>query len=398
MKRMKLLILLAVLTVSTLLLSGFGRNDQTFSGRYGSPAASKTSDGKDSVKLKVDDAKKIAFEDAGVKETDVTLKKAGLAADDGIVRYEVEFYFKNYEYEYDIDPDSGRITDSDKEKMDSGDYTKMMLLKKKAAVRPSSENKVDKLTIKDAKKIAFDDAGVTEKEVILKKAILTTDDGADIFEVEFYCKDFEYEYDIDPKTGIITDLDREPMDAEDRAKMEALKKKASAKPSDKTGDITLDDAKKTALDDVGVKEADVVMKKAALSTDDGKKKYEIEFYCNDIGYEYDIDPKTGAITDLDRDPMDAEDRAEMKVLLEKAKKGTAGDAGGIDEDKAFDIAIAHAEISAADAYEKQVRLDYEEDLGREVYEVEFKAGDIEYSYDIDPSTGEILQYESERDD
>lgn len=32
------------------------------------------------------------------------------------------------------------------------------------------------------------------------------------------------------------------------------------------------------------------------------------------------------------------------------------------------------------------------------YEVEFKSGGIEYGYEIDASTGAVLQYEREQDD
>lgn len=395
-------------------MAGFGKIDQVVSNTAELSAAAAASGSKDTVKITVDEAKKTAIDDAGAKEKDVTLKKAGLTTDDGIVKYEVEFYYKDFEYEYDIDPGSGKITDCDKEAMDSEDYAKMKLLQERAsdkesdksaekpAEKPSDksskENKVYILTIKDAQKIAYDDAGVKEKDIVLKKAVLTTDDGTDMYEVEFYYNDFEYEYDIDPKTGIITDLDRDPMDAEDRAKMEALKKKGSEKSTDKTGTISLDDAKKTALDDAGVKEADVVMKKAELSADDGKNKYEIEFYYKDIEYEYDIDAKTGAVTDLDRDPMDAEDYTEMKALQKKDEKETSANTGSVNADKAFEIAIAHAKVSAADTKKKEVKLDYDDDLGKEVFEVEFKAGGKEYSYDIDPETGNILQYESEIDD
>ncbi|MBR7076289.1 MAG: PepSY domain-containing protein [Lachnospiraceae bacterium] len=253
MKRMKLLSLLALLTLLSLLLAGFSRIDQVLLNTAELSSAAAASGSKDTVKITVDEAKKTAIDDAGAKEKDVTLKKAGLTTDDGIVKYEVEFYYKDFEYEYDIDPNSGKIMDSDKEAMDSEDYAKMKLLQERASDKTSDksaeksadkpaektsdksskENKVYSLTIKDAQKIAYDDAGVKEKDVVLKKAVLTTDDGTDVYEVEFYYKDFEYEYDIDPKTGIITDLDRDPMDAEDRAKMEALKKKGSEKSTDK---------------------------------------------------------------------------------------------------------------------------------------------------------------------
>lgn len=418
MKKMKLLPIILMLAAAALLFTGFSRPYATATATP-TPAAA---DGKNTFKLTIDDAKAAAFKDAGVKEKDVVLKKAGMTRDDGVAVYEVEFYYKDTEYEYDIDPNTGKITDLDKDAMDAEDYKKMEALQKAAekaaaaakttdnttskstdkSTDKSTVNKTTGLTLEDAKKIAFDDAGVKEKDVVLKRAGQTRDDGVVIYEIEFYYKDVEYEYDVDPNTGVIMDLDRDPMDKEDYEKMKALQKKATAKTTDKTGDVTLDEAKKIAFDDAGVKEKDAVLKKAALTKDDGVDEYEIDFYCKDIGYEYDIDPKTGIITDLDREPMDKEDYAEMKALQQKStgsgSAATTAPAGTVNEDKAFEIALAHAKVSAADAYDKKVKLDYDDDYGREIYEVEFKAGGTEYSYDIDSKTGEILDFEAEADD
>ena len=47
-----------------------------------------------------------------------------------------------------------------------------------------------------------------------------------------------------------------------------------------------------------------------------------------------------------------------------------------------------------DPYEFEI--DYDRDDNK--YEVEFKSGGYEYSYDINAATGEILKSEKERDD
>ena len=394
MKRTKLLLVVLVIAASAMLLTGFSRPCAT-----GTPTPTPSAAGsedKNAFKLTIDDAKAAAFQDAGVKEKDVVLKKAGMTRDDGAAVYEVDFYYNDTEYEYDIDPNTGKIVDLDKEAMDAEDYKKMEDLQKKASVKKS--DKTGGLTLDDAKKIAFADAGVKEKDVVLKRAGQTRDDGVAVYEIEFYYKDVEYEYDIDPATGVITDLERDPMDKEDYEKMKALQNKATAKSKEKTGDLTVDEAKKIAFEDAGAKEKDVVLKKAELTKDDGVEEYEVDFYYNDIEYDYDIDPKTGIITDLDRDPMDSEDYAEMEALQKKAAGGTAANDGSVNEDKALEAALAHANVAAADATEVKVKLDYDDDLGQEVYDVEFKAGGIEYSYDIDPATGEILHFESDSDD
>lgn len=56
-----------------------------------------------------EEAKRIAFEDAGVAEQDATLIKVELDIDDGVTKYEVEFHVGQTEYEYDIDATTGDI-------------------------------------------------------------------------------------------------------------------------------------------------------------------------------------------------------------------------------------------------------------------------------------------------
>lgn len=55
-----------------------------------------------------EDAEKIALKDAGVLK-DTKFKKVELDRDDGIFRYEVEFYHEGIEYEYEIDAKTGAI-------------------------------------------------------------------------------------------------------------------------------------------------------------------------------------------------------------------------------------------------------------------------------------------------
>ncbi len=162
--------------------------------------------------------------------------------------------------------------------------------------------------------------------------------------------------------------------------------------------LTVDDAKKIAFDEAQVAEEDVVLKKAELSMDDGISIYEVEFYYNDYEYSYDIDSNNGMIRDVDRDRMDPEDYREMEALMKNSTGGTTGETDDIDEEKAFEIALEHANVSASDISRKEVHPDYDDVYGREIYEVEFHVGQMEYNYDIDAETGEILEDESEIDD
>lgn len=68
----------------------------------------------------------------------------------------------------------------------------------------------------------------------------------------------------------------------------------------------------------------------------------------------------------------------------------------ITPDEAKEIALNHASVSAADARWDDREVDLEN--GKTIYELSFDANGLEYEYDIDARTGEVLKAHSERDD
>ena len=88
--------------------------------------------------------------------------------------------------------------------------------------------------------------------------------------------------------------------------------------------------------------------------------------------------------------------------MEQDQEDTAssGDAGAaanhIGIEAAKTAALQHAGISAKDVYDLSVESELDDRIPH--YEVEFKSGGIEYGYEIDASTGAVLQYEREQDD
>lgn len=65
--------------------------------------------------ISLEQAKNIAFNHAGVMESDVRMKKAKLDREKGRLVYEIEFYYNNVEYEYDIDAANGNIIKFEKD-------------------------------------------------------------------------------------------------------------------------------------------------------------------------------------------------------------------------------------------------------------------------------------------
>ena len=57
-------------------------------------------------------------------------------------------------------------------------------------------------------------------------------------------------------------------------------------------------------------------------------------------------------------------------------------------------ALAHAGVSAADV--TGLRCELDEDGGRWVYEIEFRAGGVEYEYEIAAADGTVLKAEQDR--
>ncbi len=83
-------------------------------------------------------------------------------------------------------------------------------------------------------------------------------------------------------------------------------------------------------------------------------------------------------------------------LADVESVGSASDKGYIGEAKAKSIALKHAGVSASDIYGYGCEMDYE--MGKMIYEIEFKRAGYEYGYDIDALSGKILSSEKERDD
>ena len=119
-----------------------------------------------------------------------------------------------------------------------------------------------------------------------------------------------------------------------------------------------------------------------LDRDDGRQVYDVEFYTSDYKeYDYEIDAYTGAVLSYDYD---------ADFYTPPTASGTQ-----ITSDDAKRIALEHAGVAEADATRLKVELD--QDDGRQVYEVEWEIGRTEYSYEIDAASGTILKSEVDAD-
>ena len=154
--------------------------------------------------------------------------------------------------------------------------------------------------------------------------------------------------------------------------------------------ISADRAKEIALADAGLKEGNAVFLKVKLERDDGRYQYDVEFYSGTTEYDYEIDAATGSVL------KNQKERDDDYIPAQSGGSQTSGGSGSyIGEASAKEIAFTHAGVAANTVYE------YESDLDEEhvtmIYEIEFKAGNYEYEYEIDAVSGSVLKYEWDED-
>ncbi len=242
-------------------------------------------------------AKAIALEHAGLSESSVTFVKAKLDFDDGRMVYEVEFYTSSTEYEYELDAATGQIItyDIDKEQNNSSPA--------------GGGNTASYIGEAKAKSIALNHAGLSESSVTFTKTKLDSDDGRVVYDVEFYSGNVEYDYEIDASSGNILKYDRET-EEHSSSKSHSGGDSSSSSSSKTTTPTTSSSfigeakAKSIALNHAGLTESKVSRLKVKLDKDDGRSVYDVEFYSENIEYDYEIDASGGQILKADSDVDD----------------------------------------------------------------------------------------------
>lgn len=192
-----------------------------------------------SVDIGKEEAARIALEDAGFSESDVSRLYVSKDGDDGRVLYEIEFTNDNTEYDYEILASNGEILKSGSEEKNNTDTlgqqneTKKTQTEQQGNVdaqgqesnsdngnnqvqtgqqsnggksKSSGQNNV-KLTQEEAAKLALDRVpGATEKDL---KIELDYDDGYYVYEGDIIYNQKEYEFEIDANTGTFLEWSEE---------------------------------------------------------------------------------------------------------------------------------------------------------------------------------------------
>ena len=129
--------------------------------------------------------------------------------------------------------------------------------------------------------------------------------------------------------------------------------------------------------------------------DESPAHYEVELHTAWGEFEYLVDAYTGKVIRGQKDLLTTASTPNATTKPSDQKPDPYGTVQDIGYAKAKSIALNHAGVSESKAYDMEIELDDED--GTLVYEVEFKFGGMEYSYEINAATGAIIKHEAELD-
>ena len=221
--------------------------------------------------ISLEEAKKIALKDAGLDEPTqkIVFTREELNRNSGKPCYILEFYTAKKQYSYKVDAKNGSIMEA---------YHFILLA--------------------DAKKIALDDAGVSEKVTFTEETLVAGGIKTPYYRLVFADAKTQWTYRIDAVLGNVLEKQQKEIVTTDF--------------------ISLEEAKQIALKDAGLDETTqkIVFTREELSRNSGKPCYILEFYTAKKQYSYKVDAKNGSIME-----------AYHFILLADAKKIALDDAG-----------------------------------------------------------------------
>lgn len=148
------------------------------------------------------------------------------------------------------------------------------------ATEDLTRNENVKITEAEARKIALMDAGLGEEEIRFLPTEYDWEDGAPVYEIEFFYDATKYEFDISMTTGDILSCSR--------------KMKPAAPVNNVLNDVATpgsgeEAAINAALSHAGLRRDEVARLEVEVDDEDGRQVYEVEFYVESTEYSYDID-------------------------------------------------------------------------------------------------------------
>ena len=170
--------------------------------------------------ITIDQAKEIALKHSNLTSDEVSFIKAEKDMDNGIEKYDIEFYYNNTEYDYEINAANGEIInyDYDVENYNiSGQQQSNSQQQQNTQQQSNNQQQQDihqpintsNISIDKAKEIALNHAGLAANQVSFVKAEKDMDDGIVKYDIEFYYNNREYNYEINANNGSIMSYEQD---------------------------------------------------------------------------------------------------------------------------------------------------------------------------------------------
>lgn len=191
----KIRLLGAAAMMTAILVTGCGASgNNTSQNATSQNSGSNSGNSATAAAISQEEAKQIAFEDAGVQESEASRIKVEEDRDDGRITYDVQFSVAEKEYDYEIDASDGTIISAETETkggnvapaQDSGN----------AGGQNGANVAVSEADAKAAALARVE--GATEADLHME---LELDDGYYVYEGDIIYQQKEYEFEIDAQTG-----------------------------------------------------------------------------------------------------------------------------------------------------------------------------------------------------
>ena len=156
--------------------------------------------------------------------------------------------------------------------------------------------------------------------------------------------------------------------------------------------ITMEQAQEIALKHAKLTSDQVSFIKTDTELENGIEVYNIEFSYENKEYDYKINSANGEIVEYDSDIEDYDITQQQATKENKSVTPNNQNSNNskITVEKAKEITLKHANLKDNQVVFDKTEMDY--DNGVQVYDIEFHYNNIEYNYEIDANTGNILSY------
>ena len=156
--------------------------------------------------------------------------------------------------------------------------------------------------------------------------------------------------------------------------------------------ITMEQAQEIALKHAKLTSDQVSFIKTDTELENGIEVYNIEFSYENKEYDYKINSANGEIVEYDSDIEDYDITQQQATKENKSVTPNNQNSNNskITVEKAKEISLKHANLKDNQVVFDKTEMDY--DNGVQVYDIEFHYNNLEYNYEIDANTGNILSY------